>query len=235
MTHPRRRACVALLVLPAGCALQPLQPLPAIPLPPPDGRAGPLPAPPVGRIWRYRKSDFFSGRVLDEMTESVTSIAPTVRITRQGQDIGVLEEHAPWGHVLRESAWDYPMTFESPVPMWPAELTAGASAFTNTHYRMDGGSIRFWIQVSAVARRWERITVGAGTFDTLRVERVIRLEHQDFLRSWTVRRDTLWLSAEVGRFVARETSGEYRMPDERRFLASVSREDHVRWELSAWR
>jgi hypothetical protein len=235
MKLQRRHACVALLALPAGCAIQPLQPLPASPLPPSDGNAQPLPTPAAGRTWTYRQRDFFSSRVLDEVTETVTAVAPTVRIARQGADAAVLEEHAPWGQLLRESAWDYPMTFESPVPMWPAELVVGARAATNTHYRMDGGSIRFWIQVAAVARRWERITVGAGSFDTLRVDRLIRLEHQDFLRSWTVRRDTLWLSPQVGRFVARETSGEYLMPGERRFLPSVSREDHVRWELTAWR
>jgi hypothetical protein len=237
MTFDRRSACVALLALPAGCAIQPLQPLPKTPIAPPGPAAVALPAPAVGRHWSYRKLNFFNGSVVDEVTETVTAVAPTLRIARRddGAAPAVLEEHAAWGQLLRESAWDTPMTFESPLPMWPAALAVGASASGNTHYRMDGGSIRFWIQVSAVARQWERVTAAAGSFDTLRVERLIRLEHQDVTRLWTLRRDTMWLSPEVGRWVARETSGEYLTRGEQRFLPSVSREDHVRWELSAWR
>jgi hypothetical protein len=235
MTLNRRTGCVALLALPAGCAVQPLGPLPTSPVAPVAGEASALPAPAAGRTWTYSKQDFFDSRVIDEVSETVIAVAPTLRIGRQGASDAVLEQHAAWGQLLRESAWDYPMTFESPVPMWPPALAAGASAFTNTHYRMDGGSIRFWIQVTAQARRWERITVAAGTFDALRVERLIRLEHQDFTRLWTLRRDTLWLAPQVGRWVARETSGEYLTRGEQRFLPSVSREDHVRWELTAWR
>jgi hypothetical protein len=43
------------------------------------------------------------------------------------------------------------------------------------------------------------------------------------------------LSAEVGRAVARETSGRYFVRGEGRFLPSASLEDHTRWQLTAWR
>ena len=99
---------------------------------------------------------------------------------------------------------------------------------------MDGGSIRYWIQVHCAVRGWERVTVSAGAFDTLRIERLIRLDHQDHTRAETLRKDTMWLALEVGRWVARETSGEYRLQGSTGMWANYLREDHFRWELTAW-
>jgi hypothetical protein len=235
MTLDRRTILLAAVALPAGCAVQSLAPLPVTPIPAP-ARPGTIRAPLVGQAWTYRKLNFFNSSVLDMVQETVASVAP-IDVHRQAQGGAALadEKHLAWGQLLRDPAWDYPMSFEAPVPLWPASLTLGATTTVNTHYRMDGGSIRFWIQVHSVVRRWERITVSAGTFDTLRIERLIRLEHQDHTRARTERRDTLWLSPEVGRWVARDTSGEYVVQGGSRMMASDSREDHFRWELTAWR
>ncbi len=193
-------------------------------------------APVVGQSWTYRKLNFFNSSVLDVVQETVTSVAPAIVVQPQAQSGAGMgdERHAVWGQLLRESVWDYPMTFESPVPLWPSSLAVGANASSQTHYRMDGGSIRYWIQVSTTVRGWERITVNAAALDALRIERLIRLEHQDHTRSGTVRRDAVWLSPEVGRWVARETSGQYDLRGDNRFLQSASQEDHFRWELRAW-
>lgn len=235
MALDRRSALLAALALPAACTVVPLAPVSSTAIPAPAA-PGSLRTPPVGRRWSYRKLNFFNSSVLEVVQETVASVAPTIHVHRQ-TDSGVVladESHAAWGQLLREPAWDYPMNFEAPVPLWPASLGVGTTASGQTHYRMDGGSVRYWIQVSAVACGWERLTVGAGTFDTLRVERLIRLSHQDHTRSGTVRKDTLWLSPDVGRWVARETSGRYYVPGESRFfLESSSLEDHFRWELMA--
>ena len=113
----------------------------------------------------------------------------------------------------------------------------GAAVTVNTHYRLEGGSFRYWIQVHARARAWERVTLAAGAFDALRVERLIRLNHPDPTRIETVRRDTLWLAPEVGRWVARETSGRYRVADGDDDWPWFNEllEDRVRWELTDWR
>jgi hypothetical protein len=233
----RRRALLTALALPAGCAIAPLRPLPTTALPDAGGVAVSLRTPAVGQSWTYARFDFFNSRQLDVIDETVVSVVPTVRVRRQARSGAGLadEEHAAWGQLLRESVWDYPMTFESPLPLWPAALSAGASTSARTHYRIDGGSIRFWIDVSSAVHGRERVSVEAGTFDTVRVERLLRLEHQDVMRTSTLRRDTLWLSAEVGRAVARETSGRYFVRGEGRFLPSASLEDHTRWQLTAWR
>jgi hypothetical protein len=205
----------------------------AIPAP---SRPASLRPPGAGQRWTYRKLNFFNSSVLDVVQESVALVASTVEVSRRGQSGAALagEKHAAWGQLLRDPAWDYPMNFEAPMPLWPASPNVGAKEFVNGYYRMDGGSIRFWIQVSCVVRGWERVTVSAGAFDTLRVERLIRLEHEDFTRVFTTRRDILWLSPEVGRWVARETSGEYRQSGGAGMLPSDSQEDHFQWELTAW-
>ena len=236
MTLNRRSALLAALALPAGCAIRPVPSLSGTTRPAPIG-PGSTRAPLVGQRWTYRKLNFFNSSVLDVVHEAVASVAPSIDVERQAQSGAALadERHAAWGQLLRDPAWDYPMNFEAPVPLWPASLTVGARASSQTRYRMDGGSIRYWIQVSAVAREWERITVSAGTFDTLRIERLIRLEHHDPGRSETLRRDTMWLQPEVGRWVARETSGRYFQSGDNRFSAMPSLEDHFRWELTTWR
>jgi len=225
---------LAVLALPAGCAIQPLAPFATTAIRPP-AEPHVLRAPQVGQSWTYRQLNFFNGNVVDVIQETVASVAPIIVVNRQTASGGSLpsELHGAWGQLLRDPVWDYPMNFEAPVPLWPASLTVGAKSAADTRYHMDGGSVRFWVQVSCVARGWERITVAAGTFDTLRVERLVRLDHQDPTRAETLRRDTLWLSLELGRWVARETSGEYALLGSNKMWSS-SAEDHFHWELTAW-
>ncbi len=234
----RRHAILAFLALPAGCAIQPLGPLPTRPITAP-AFSGPVRPPALGQRWTYRQLNAFNSAVLAEVHETVTDAAPSTVIGRE--IIGGLplpdERHAAWGQLLRDPAWDLPLNFEAPVPLWPASLRVGASAAVHTHYRLDGGSFRYWIQVHTVVRAWERVTLATGEFDAWRVERLLRLNHPDPTRIETVRRDTLWLAPEVGRWVARETSGRYRVAggDEDWPGFNELLEDHVRWELTDWR
>ena len=234
MTLNRRNALLAVIALPAGCAIQPLAPFTVTAIPAPAAPRA-LRAPLVGQGWTYRQLNFFNSSVVDVIQETITSVAPSIVVHRQAASGAILpdERHAAWGQLLRDPVWDYPMNCETPLPLWPAPLAVGANRAADTRYRMDGGSVRFWINVSCTVRGWERVTVGAGTFDTLRVERLIRLDHQDPTRVETVRRDSLWLSPEVGRWVARETSGEYVLQGSSRMWSS-SAEDHFHWELTAW-
>jgi hypothetical protein len=235
MTLNRRSALLAAIALPSGCAIHSLPPFAITAIPTPSG-SGSLRAPRVGQRWTYRKLNFFNSSLVEVVQETVASAASTVDVTRRADSGAVLadERHAVWGQLLRDPAWDYPMTFEAPVPLWPASLVVGERTIVNGHYLMDGGSFRYWIQVSCVVRGWERVTVGAGTFDTLHIDRLIRLQHHDFTRVDTLRRDTMWLSPDVGRWVARETSGEYRQAGNSRWLLDYSKEDHFHWELTAW-
>lgn len=241
-THSRRRLLLGAAALPllatTGCALVPFEALPPLarsplPGPGPDAR---MRAPAVGQRWTYALLNQFNSAQLDTVTESVASAGDTVVVARRsasGRDLPE-ERHGRWGQLLRDAAWDYPLNLDEPVPLWPAAWVPGSRQSLFTRYRMDGGSFRFAIQVQADSMGWERITVKAGSFSALRVERLIRLQHEDFTRLDTVRRDRLWLAPEVGRFVARETSGRYLLGGNGFDSQAESLEDHFRWELTGW-
>lgn len=235
MTFNRRHALLAALALPAGCTVQPLASFPTTPIPAPS-RAAALRAPKGGQSWTYRKLNFFNGSLLDTVQETVAAVASTIEVNRRSSSGAVLadEKHAAWGQLLRDPVWDYPLNFEAPMPLWPASLSVGEKASARSHYRMDGGTARFWFQVSCVVKGWERVGVAAGNFDTLRVERMIRLQHEDHTRAETLRYDTLWVAPEVGRWVARENWGEFLLLGASRMGAGDFREERLRWELTAW-
>lgn len=178
----------------------------------------------------------FNSALLDTVTESVASVGDTTVVARRSASGRELpqETHRAWGQLLRDAAWDYPLNVDEAVPLWPAGWVPGSRQSLFTRYRMDGGSFRFAIQVQADSVAWERITVQAGTFNALRVERLMRLQHEDFTRLDTVRRDRLWLAPEVGRWVARETSGRYLLGGNGFDSQAESLEDHFRWELTGW-
>ena len=234
--HPtRRNLLLTLLTLPAGCAIQPLAQLRTSPVAAP----APQPAwqpPQPGRSWTYSKFNFFNSQLLAVERELVLSVEPHGVVVRRqevnGQELPN-EIHQRWGSLLRDPVWDYPLNFDTAVPLWPERLVVGAAQSIHTHYRQDGGSYRSWIQVHSVVRGWERVQLPVGEFDCLKVERMIRMQHHDPSRLETVRKDLMWLAPEVGRWVARETSGRYTLPEDR-FLLDDYLEDHFRWELTGW-
>ncbi|MBU0586941.1 MAG: hypothetical protein KKA88_00095 [Gammaproteobacteria bacterium] len=233
MQFDRRKLLVTLLALPAGCAIQPLRDLKIEAIAPPPGVPS-IRQPALGQSWTYQKFNIYNGERLAVEREEVIALSPRIVIRRQTETGQVLpeEQQAKWGHVLREPVWDYVLNLEQPLAHWPETLALGATAMLNTHYLMDGGSYRYWINVHARVMAWERIQVPAGSFNTLRIEKFIRLQHQDFGRVETIRREVLWLAPEVGRWVARETRGDFKTTGLQG--DSYGREDYLRWELSAW-
>lgn len=238
MTVSRRHLLIATAALPAaGCALQPLPPLDRRPL---DAAAGDavLRAPAVGQRWRYRRLNAFNSAVTDEIVETVSAAGAMHeravidrRSALSGQALPA-EIHAGWGRVQREAVWDYPLNLEQPLALWVTDpQRPGRRPTEHTRYRMDGGSFAFWIQSSLVAAGRERVSVPAGTFDTWRVDRLIRLQHDDHSRATTTRDDTLWWAPALGRWVARETRGRYRVPSDGPGWGSELLEDHARWVL----
>lgn len=224
---------MGLLALPAGCAFQPLPPLHTEPAAAPARRPDLRPAA-VGQRWRYRRYNGFNSALLATEEDEVMAIAPRVQVRRRSDATPtVLEElQQPWGQVLRDLSWDHVQNYEQAVPLWPADLGVGARSTLNTHYRIDGFSYRYWISVHTTVRAWERLQLGADTHLVLRIDQYIRLQHHDFSRLQTTRRDTLWLAPEIGRWVAREVSGEYLVPSAPGSYRGL--EAHHRWELADW-
>lgn len=237
MSLTRRHVLLALpatALLPAGCAIHPLPPLRTEPAATPA--VVPALRPPApGQHWTYRKYNSFNSALLATETDEVVALQPLVRVIRRSDAPGAApqeELQQPWGQVLRDLSWDHAHNYEPPLPLWPQELRPGARSVHWGHYRVDDFSFRYWINVHTTVHGWEQVTLAQGTLRALRIEHFIRLHHHDVTRLETTRRDTLWLAPELGRWVAREVSGEYLRPAP--FGASRYREDHHRWELSAW-
>lgn len=79
---------------------------------------------------------------------------------------------------------------------------------------------------------WEKVNLPVGTFETMHFEKLIRLFQYDSFRMDTVRRDSIWIAPEIGRWIVREMNGEYRVSGGKG--VSIRREDNFRWQLESW-
>jgi hypothetical protein len=227
----RRKTVLSLLALPAGCGLQPLAPLHTQAIMGPTSRVQMRP-PAIGQSWTYQKLNMYNGEVVAIERETVAALSPRIvleRSTPAGLPLPQ-EHHLTWGQLLREPHWDMTHNYVDALPLWPQALVVGASSQIRTDYRVDGFSYPFWIRVETVAKRWEKVTLPIGEFNALHVERLIGLQHQDFTRKSTIRWEHLWLVPDLGRWVVRQLSGEYTTSGRR----GGGREDHFRWELTAY-
>lgn len=231
----RRQLSLALLGLPlAGCAYRPL----------PDLRTEPADAPAqmptwralaTGQRWTYRKYNGYNGELLATEEHEVVAIDPLLRIRQRNTATAASQEELQLagGRLLqRDPAWDHAQNYEPTLPLWPAELSPGARSVYRGGYRIDGQSYRYWITQHTRVHGWETVTLPQGRLRALRVEHFIKLDHPDFSRYETTRRDTLWLAPEIGRWVARETTGEYLKPSDPGAFRGL--EAHHRWELVSW-
>ena len=82
------------------------------------------------------------------------------------------------------------------------------------------------------ARDWEIIAVPAGQFRALRFSNMITFRSADFSRADCQRQETVWIAPEVGRWVARESSGTYYIDDSA--ADTPYNESAYRWELLEW-
>lgn len=227
-----RRHLLALLALPAGCSLQPLSPLkirPAL-------MQTPLPAlrpPAVGQSWTYQQLNHYNSQRVDTLNESVTAISPRIALQRQSTRTGLLasEIQSRWGWVVQDPSWDLLQIYEAPLPLWLEPLSSGAVHDIDTHYTVGNSSFRYWIQARTQVMGRETVDLPIGSFQTVRIEKLIRQSHYDSGKQFLQRRETLWLAPEIGRWVARETNGIFRRPGKK---FDEGNEDHFRWELTAW-
>jgi hypothetical protein len=229
----KRRSLLALLALPTGCAIQYLAPLTTTPLRS-GASLGAIRPPALGQSWTYQKFNFYNSQLLGTVKEEVVDTSGGIRISRRSLDnLDLGDEFQPvWGQVKEDPYWDNLQTYEAPLPLWLDNFAVGTSQSNSTHYRSGTSSFRYWISVRTAVLGWERLVLPIGSFDVVRIEKLIRLNHPDITRLDTLRRDTLWLAPEMGRWVARETNGEFRIASKR--AGWTGREDHFRWQLENW-
>lgn len=195
-------------------------------------------APAVGQQWVYEVRNFFNGELVDVLTETVVEVGPTIRIARHGQKLGQLpdEIHQPWGMVLQDPHWTPPQRFTKAVPLWPEQFVPGWSGFYRTRYQVVGFPDNdFYWGLNLEAKKWNRVKTLAGEFDALHyVNTADYFQSDDWFRVASNRRDQVWFAPHIGRWVVRESFGEYLWMGMRGWRESI-KEDYLRWELVSWK
>lgn len=183
----------------------------------------------AGDRWRYRVINIYNRQTLSEVEARVIRTEPQLLVTlfdAQGQRIADETWSAPW-QVVQEPFYDQVQIFEAPLPLVPFGRANGDTGWLSSPYRLPGQDFPFEWQVRTQAVGWESVSVPAGTYEALRIERDIRFRHPDYWRLSSQRFETLWYAPEVNRWVQREWTGQYRWAGVR----SALREDAVRWQL----
>jgi hypothetical protein len=219
----------------AGCISS--QPYPVgIVLPPPEV-APQVRAPQVGQEWVYIVRNVFNQAIVDTVTEKIVSVDKEVRIQRVGLKSGRLpdEIQSPWGYILQDPHWTPPQVFQRALPLWPENLAPKWTGFYKVRYQVPGfpNSSYGW-SLGVTAIDWERVSVQAGQFSTLKYQNVAPyFESNDLFRVLNYRQEDVWLAPEIGRWVIRRGFGRYITPGV--FWADAYWEDYLEWELISWK
>jgi len=173
----------------------------------------PLPivrTPQVGQEWVYSKKNVFNGKELGIITERVSNIGSSIVISRSDADGGQLpsEIQGPWGMISTDPHWSKLMTYTPVIPLWPQNLSGNWSQQANTKYQIAGydGNFFNW-NLFMSSDGWEKITVPAGSFTALKFQNLIYFENPDPNKFDCVRKETIWFAPQIGRWVARESTG----------------------------
>jgi hypothetical protein len=216
-------------------------------------------APAVGQTWRYAKRDFYSHGLIDDQIDRIAAVGRTIDIDlrseatqvatpdsgwgaaflrkyipRRDQPTGPLpnEIQDPWGSIVVDPHWSQVQVYETPIPLWPAQLLPGWKFHINTKYKTPSNESGLPWDQTMTARNWEMISVPAGQFRALRFTNLINFRSTDFSRAACQRQETIWFAPEVGRWVARESSGIYYINDSS--VDTPYNEPGYRWELLEW-
>jgi hypothetical protein len=214
----------------------------------------------VGQSWRYAKHEFYTRALVDDELDRVAAVGGTIEIDSSSEadkrtneatpawgttwlskyiphreiPTGPLpsEVQEPWGSVLVDPHWGQVQVYEQPIPLWPASLTAGWKQFFRTRYKTPSNEQGLPWEQTMAAHGWETVSVPAGQFKTLRFTNMISFRSTDFSHADSQRQETVWFSPEVGRWVARESTGSYYIDDSS--VDTPYDEAGYRWELLAW-
>jgi len=211
--------------------------IPAVDILPP--KSIPVVRPPaLGQQWVYEVRNVFNGEVIDILTETIIEIGPTVRIERQGKKLGKLpdEIHVPWGNIVQDPHWTPPQVFTKALPLWPEQFSPRWSGFYQTRYQVLGNPENdYYWGLSIDEKGWRRIKAIAGEFDVLYFTNTADFfQSDDWFRMASNRREQVWFAPQIGRWVVRESFGEYLWLGMNGWAQSI-KEDYLRWELISWK
>jgi hypothetical protein len=115
-------------------------------------------------------------------------------------------------------------------------MKPGWSGFYRTRYQLLGFPDNdFYWGLTIQANTWNRIKTQAGEFDALYyVSTADNFQSDDWFRVVSNRRDQVWFAPQIGRWVVRESFGEYLWLGMSGWSEAI-KEDYLRWELIAWK
>ena len=257
MTISRRLFMLSAAMAPFGCASMGYLRGTAVPAPSPLPAVR---APQVGQEWSYVQRDMFNGNTLGTLTERVQSVGSQIVITRSmdtstatsnsssgafgaimkdinqiNEPIGSManEVQGPWGTFLANPNWKTLVLFNPGVPAWPQQLNESWSKQTKTKYQVAGNAgYTFPWEEYMSASGWETITVPAGTFTALKFNSLVNYTSPDANKINCIWRETCWFAPQIGRWVARESSGSYMLIG---VMQSPFLENEYAWQLSSWK
>ena len=134
--------------------------------------------------------------------------------------------------VLVDAHWAQVQVYEMAIALWPEQLRSGWQTRIHTKYKTPTNDHALSWEQTMKAHDWESIAVPAGQFQALRYTNSIKYKNGDAARNDSVRQETLWFAPEVGRWVARESSGSYYADDSA--VDQPYNENGYRWELTRW-
>lgn len=215
--------------------------------------------PALGQSWHYAQRDFYTHALIDDQIDLISAVDHMVDIDsrseaakaanaaspwgtswlqkyipRRETPTGPLpsEIQDPWGKILVDPHWSQVQVYETPIPLWPDQLTPGWEKRISTKYKTPSNEQGLPWGQTMTAHEWEIIHVPAGQFKTLRFTNLINFRSADFSRAACQRQETVWFAPEVGRWVARESSGSYYIDDSS--VDTPYNEPGFRWELLEW-
>lgn len=194
----------------------------------------------LGERWNYRLLDGFNGEEIAKPSYVVVSTNSdftgfAVKDQNKSNSGTLIERLKPDGSVVEEPTFDSPIIYAQAQALLNANIPQGWQRST-TRYSTPGDTRGLvWNQVIGV-RRFETISVPAGSFEVALIERTISFTHPDPFRTGSSRIDRLWYAPKAKRWVKREWQGSYNEVGEgamRRSSQSSMREIWRIWELTS--
>lgn len=175
-------------------------------------------APATGDTWAYRVANGYNHEVQGKIqyrVEKVDADRVAVAVTT---DVGALgstrtEVYTPDGNWLRHVVinHDHPVEYEfsRPYPAYVFPLDSGKSWSLRINATNTATGKRASVRVDGAVLGTERITVPAGTFDTIKVRRRIYAGDWDGARAETQITETDWYAPALGRAVRIDSNSNY--------------------------
>lgn len=212
----------------------------------PDRGAVEAPVVSPGDTWSYGQLDDYTkihqgvfrleatGVTADAIEARLTLPAGAVVTETYGRDWAwKTVSNRNWDWLSRLAYGSPTVAFSPPFDTIPFPLRVGQSWEDRLHAVNPATGRRIAIQMSSEAHCWENITVPAGSFTALRIERMVYLQDLEWWKSQTTLRQVDWYLPEMNGFVMRwHDSYYYDYRQGRR--NQLTRGDRLRWELLAY-